>query len=159
METQYEFTQLSSLSDWSVHHIRDIFEAGSDQQSLWAVASTFSEGVNATINGKPIRRDDISQLVLSMRQGSPGLKVQWQQAAEAPRDPSTNRDGHFDGVYVIRGIRKVLPGANAPVEYERHKSVTVTIESQSSNPTVDSRKITNLAFVASDVRVNRQASL
>lgn len=91
MQTNDIVSHLSSLTNWSMQHIRDIFEAGSDDQCLKAVVDTFSENVVATINGSPITREDIKQLVLSMRKGSQGLRVQWQQAVEVPKDPATNR--------------------------------------------------------------------
>lgn len=84
--------QLCSLSEWSVRHIRDVFEARSDEQSLRAISTTFSDNVNASVNGAPLSREGINQLVLAMRRSSPGgLKVHWQQAVEAPLDPATNR--------------------------------------------------------------------
>jgi hypothetical protein len=92
MEAHREATKLCSLSDWSVRHIRDVFEAHSEEKCLRAIASTFSDGVNASINGKPLSREGINQLVLAMRRSSAGgLKVHWQQAMEVPRDAATNR--------------------------------------------------------------------
>ncbi|KAF9456750.1 hypothetical protein BDZ94DRAFT_1274861 [Collybia nuda] len=160
METIGHTSNLCSLSEWSIQHIRNVFEARSDEQSLRAIAATFSEDVSATVNGVPLSREGIDQLVLAMRRGSSGgLRVQWQQAIGAPWDPATNRGGAFTGAYIIRGIQKLSPGAQKPVEFERHKTVNVQIESQSSNPHLDSRRIVNLAFFATDVRVDRQASL
>lgn len=91
MQASNSFNHLSSLTVWSMQHIRDIFESGSDDQCIKAVAETFSENIVATINGNPITREDIKQLVLGMRKGSQGLRVHWQQAAEVPKDPATNR--------------------------------------------------------------------
>lgn len=92
MEAHANPQTLSSLSEWSVRHIRDVFEARTDEQSLHAISSTFADHLNASINGAPLSRDGITQLVLAMRGSSPGgLKVQWQQAVEAPSDPMTNR--------------------------------------------------------------------
>jgi hypothetical protein len=126
-----------------MRHIRDIFEAHSEEKCLRAISSTFSDGVNASINGMPLSREGINQLVLAMRRSSAGgLKVHWQQVMEVPRDGVTNRvslvprcdalaiayspqDGSFGGVYVIRGIQKSLPGTQKPVAFERHKTVTV----------------------------------
>ncbi|RDB25977.1 hypothetical protein Hypma_006724 [Hypsizygus marmoreus] len=160
METQTTTTQLCSLSEWSVRHIRDVFEARTDEQSLRAISTTFSDNVQATVNGTPLSREGISQMVLAMRRSSPGgLKVHWRHAVEAPSDPTTNRSGSFGGVYVIRGIQKTLPGSSKAIEFERVKTVTVRIESQSSPLHYDSRRITILSFVASDNRVDRQASL
>lgn len=94
METYTTTPAFSSLSDWSVQHIRDIFEARNDESALRAVAMTFSENVAASLNGTALTRDSICQLVLAMRRGSStGLKVHWQQAVEVPTDPLTNRVG------------------------------------------------------------------
>lgn len=154
-------TQLSSLTDWSVQHIQDIFESISDEAALRAVENTFSDDLIATVNGARINKRGIKQLVLALRQSASrcGLNVYWQHAVEASRDPTTNRDGSFGGVYIIRGIQKVLPGNTYPTEFERHKTVTATIESQSPDSAIDSRKIVNLVFVALDVRVDRQSAL
>lgn len=148
MEPNRETPRLCSLSDWSFRHIRNIFEAQSDEQALREIAATFSDAVDASLNGTPLTREGINRLVLTMRQASPrGLRVHWQQAVEVPQDSSTNRvshtqssqlattylpgarllsqDGSFGGVYIIRGIHKLLPGTTKPVEFERHKTVTV----------------------------------
>lgn len=87
-----ESTVLCTLSEWSVGHIRDVFEARSEEKCLRAIAATFSDGVNASINGMPLSREGINQLVLAMRRSSEsGLKVYWQKAIEVPRDAATNR--------------------------------------------------------------------
>jgi hypothetical protein len=137
-------TQLSSLTEWSVQHIQDIFESTSDEAALRAVENTFSDDLIATVNGARINQQGIKQHVLALRQSSSrgGLKVYWQHTVEASRDPTTNRvsrnlllrvnyiysviiqDGSFGGVYIIRGIQKVLPGNTYPTEFERHKTVT-----------------------------------
>lgn len=85
---------LSTLTQWSVEHIRDIFEAHSDEQSLRSIANTFADTVVATINGRPLNFLGIQQLVLNMRKSAPnGLKVQWKQTVEVPRDAETKRVG------------------------------------------------------------------
>ncbi|KIJ96530.1 hypothetical protein K443DRAFT_282042 [Laccaria amethystina LaAM-08-1] len=154
-------TQLSSLTEWSVQHIQHIFESTSDEAALRAVENTFSDDLIATVNGARINQQGIKHHVLALRQSPSrgGLKVYWQHTVEASRDPTTNRDGSFGGVYIIRGIQKVLPGNAYPTEFERHKTVTASIESQSPDSAIDSRKIVNLVFVASDVRVVRQSAL
>lgn len=92
MQTTNHASNLCSLSDWSIHHIRDVFEARTDEQSLRAISTTFSDDVDATVNGAPLSREGINQMVLAMRRGSTGgLRVQWQQATDIPRDPATNR--------------------------------------------------------------------
>lgn len=92
MESHSEVTKLCSLSEWSVQHIRDVFEAHSEEKCLRAISSTFSDAVNASINGMSLSREGINHLVLAMRRSSgDGLKVQWQQTMEVPRDAATNR--------------------------------------------------------------------
>ena len=83
--------QLTSLTQWSQEHIRDVFESSSDENSAKAVEQTFSKSINATINGRQLGYAAIKHLVLSMRKEAPnGLKVQWQQTVDVPCD-STNR--------------------------------------------------------------------
>jgi hypothetical protein len=92
MEARSAKKPLCSLSEWSIRHVRDIFEARSEKKCLRAISSTFADGVNASINGIPLSREGINQLVLGMRRSSSGgLKVHWQQAMEVPRNPATNR--------------------------------------------------------------------
>jgi len=83
------------MTEWSAQHIRDIFEAPSDDEALRSISNTFSEGVDAMLNGKPLTREGIDQLVLAMRKSAcrDGLKVRWKETVEVPRDPSTNRVG------------------------------------------------------------------
>ena len=83
--------QLTSLTQWSQEHIRDVFESISDEDSAKAVEHTFSKSINATVNDKQLGYADIKHLVPSMRKEAPnGLKVQWQQTVDVPCD-STNR--------------------------------------------------------------------
>ncbi|KAF8343549.1 hypothetical protein F5887DRAFT_289906 [Amanita rubescens] len=154
---------LNSLTEWSQQHIRAIFEAETNEDAVRAIGSTFSDKVSASVNGTPLPREGIDALVLSMRKGlnssgtdgtSTSLQVQWKYGVDVPRDPLTNRDGSFGGVYVIKGIKRMIPGLPDPVEFERHKTVTVKIDSISPDLSVDSRRITNLVFVASDVRTD-----
>ncbi|KAM6490638.1 hypothetical protein JOM56_013981 [Amanita muscaria] len=159
-------THLCSLTAWSQQHIRAIFEADTDDDALLAIKDTFAAKVTASVNGVPLPREGIDALVLSMRSVVVGpsntskseeksrLQVTWKYCVDVPRDPSTNREGSFGGVYVVKGIKRAVPGSQKPVEFERHKTVTVKIDSMSPDLTVDSRKITNLVFVASDVRVD-----
>ncbi|KAF9446140.1 hypothetical protein P691DRAFT_709115 [Macrolepiota fuliginosa MF-IS2] len=158
METTLSSPSLTSLTAWSMQHMHNIFEAPSDEEALRAIDETFAKNIEASANGKPVRYNDIIGMVLALRKGS-RLKVSWQQARELPLDASTNRGGVFSGAYIIRGIQRILPGANHPVEFERHKTVEVLIEPQSKDISIDSRKIVKLTFVASDIRVHRQASL
>jgi len=150
---------LSSLTEWSKDHIRDVFEAPTDDAALEAIALTFSDDVIASVNGASINRDGIKQLVLSMRASAPkGLKVEWQHSVEATAGP-TNQSGCFGGVYVIRGIKRAAPGSARLVDYERHKTVTVRIASQCPSQSHDSRRIVHLVFVAVDKLAERMAKL
>ena len=84
--------KLSSLSEWSAKHIKDVFESSTDESSLRAIRTTFADNLTATINGAPLPRAGIDQLVLAMRKSSKtGLKVDWRQAVEVARDPNTCR--------------------------------------------------------------------
>ncbi|TFK60983.1 hypothetical protein BDN72DRAFT_850056 [Pluteus cervinus] len=156
---EVQTVSLCSLSDWSIQHIQDVFEARTDEQALRAIAATFSEKIHITMNGARIPREGLIHSVLSLRKGSSGLRVHWRHAVDAPSDPSTNRDGTFGGVYAIRGIQRVLPGSSKPIEFERIKAVTVKIQSEALNKDTDTRRIVELVFVASDVRVDRQAAM
>lgn len=85
---------LSSLSQWSQQHIRAVFEAPTEQDSLQAMQETFSPSIKANLNGKPLGFAEIRNMVLLMRNSSPnGLKIRWLQAVEAPHDAS-NRVCH-----------------------------------------------------------------
>ncbi|KAL1674187.1 hypothetical protein EV122DRAFT_221149 [Schizophyllum commune] len=150
--------RLGSLTEWSISHIREVFEARSDDDALRAIESTFADHLEGTVNGAPLSRPQVAQMVLAMRRTAPaGLRVEWMQAQEAPRDMSC-RDGSLDGMYVIRGIQRPTP-SGSPASFERHKTVEVRIESQLPDPRLDSRRITSLVFVASEVRVDRQTAL
>lgn len=162
-------TRLCSLTEWSQQQIRSIFEAETNDDALRAIKCTFADKVTATVNGISLPREGIDALVLGMRTGCRGspdnsegeensrLQVTWKYCVDVPCDPATNREGSFGGVYVIKGIKRFVPGTQKLVEFERHKTVTVKIDSMMPDLTVDSRKITNLVFVASDVRVDRSS--
>ncbi|TRM64314.1 hypothetical protein BD626DRAFT_568082 [Schizophyllum amplum] len=151
--------RLKTLTDWSTAHIRAVFEAASDAAALRAIEDTFAERLEGSVNGAPLSRPHLAQMVLAMRQsaGPRGLRVEWVQAQEVPGD-ATLRDGSLGGMYVIRGIQRATPSGH-PALFERHKTVAVRIESELLDPRIDSRRITSLVFVASDVRVNRQTAL
>ncbi|KDQ57055.1 hypothetical protein JAAARDRAFT_92720, partial [Jaapia argillacea MUCL 33604] len=148
--------RLSTLSSWSQTHIKNVFEARTDEACLRAMDTTFSQKITATLNGSPLSREAMAKVVLAMRNSAKeGLSVDWRRTEEWPSDSDYNREGAFAGVYVIRGLRKPVPESEEPVEYERHKSVNVVIQSESSDPTFDSRMITSLTFVATDVRIEQ----
>jgi hypothetical protein len=84
--------QLSTLSEWSIQQIKNIFESPTDEGSLQSIQATFTDTVTATLNGAPLSRAGITQLVLAMRGTSKtGLGVTWHHTVEVARDPSTNR--------------------------------------------------------------------
>jgi hypothetical protein len=127
-----------------MQHIKEVFEAPSDEESLQALDSTFSRTVDASVNGKPIQYRDLQKMVLGLRTNS-NLTVLWQRAQELPDDATTNQvnsyidmvlvasmlkatlyqSGKFNGAYIIKGIQRTLPGSNRLVEFERHKTVEV----------------------------------
>ncbi|KAJ7650063.1 hypothetical protein FB45DRAFT_886815 [Roridomyces roridus] len=136
---------LSSLKDWSIDHIRAVFEAPTDDLSQQAVAETFSSSLTGHLNGNALDYTTLCSLVNTMRASAPkGLLVEWTRA-EATPDDASNRNGALVGEYVIRGI------CRDGVEFERHKKVEVRITSTLEES--DSRSIVQLDIVASDLRV------
>jgi hypothetical protein len=84
---QAKSKQLSSLTEWSMQHIRDVFEAPSDELSLRAIDSTFSRNLKADLNGAALDFDGLCGLVSAMRKSARnGLDVQWAHADDAPDD-------------------------------------------------------------------------
>ncbi|KAJ7364262.1 hypothetical protein DFH08DRAFT_766044 [Mycena albidolilacea] len=150
---QAKSKQLSSLTEWSMQHIRDVFEAPSDELSLRAIHSTFSRNLKANLNGAALDFDGLCGLVNAMRKSARNrLDVQWARADDAPDDLG-NRNGVLVGEYRIRGIWRSNPGSEQLFEFERRKKVVVRIQSQSAQPELDSRLIMKLDIVASDVQV------
>ncbi|RDX57076.1 hypothetical protein K466DRAFT_484322 [Polyporus arcularius HHB13444] len=144
---------LSTFYSWSIEHIKNVFEAKSERDCLQALEDTFSQRLEFTFNGSPLPRVGLQKIVLGMLQTSGFcLNVDWLNAVEVPRDGS-NRSGMLGGYYVIRNVKKPLPGSSTLALFERHKSVNVEIESESPDPSVDSRRIVKLAIVATDVPV------
>ncbi|KAF8206200.1 hypothetical protein K438DRAFT_1931467 [Mycena galopus ATCC 62051] len=148
-------TPLSSLAEWSMEHIRDVFEVPNDELSLHAIGGTFSRTIKASLNGTPLNFDGLCALVSAMRHSaaSSGLTVEWSCADSAPDDPE-NRNGLLVGEYRIRGIWKRIPGSDQLSEFERQKKVVVRIQSQSAQAGEDSRLIVKLDIVASDIQVD-----
>ena len=136
---------LSSIYEWSIEHIKNVFEAKSEDECLRALDETFSQNIDFTTNGKQLTHADLRRFVLTMVTTSGfRLKVQWHNAVEVPRDgtnrvrsicsilcascalPSILQDGVLGGYYTISNIRKVsLNGAPVPGRFERHKFVNV----------------------------------
>jgi len=144
------YSRLPTLTEWSVDHIRAVFEAPTDSHALQAISDTFSNNLSATVNGRPLNRSGVENLVLAMRRdaASTGLKVDWERTLEVPDDANTNRvstsgkselhsgplltrfsfylqDGSFGGFYTISGLQKQIPGSHTPMDFIRHKTVTV----------------------------------
>jgi len=142
----------TSIYDWSISHIKSVFEAKSEEDCLSAIEETFSHGIDIDMNGKRLSRPELQKFVLNMVKTSGyRLVVQWQNALEVPRDQS-NRDGVLGGYYVIRNVRK--PGPSASGRFERHKFVNVTIESEFPDTRIDSRRIVKLSLTAMDKPVS-----
>lgn len=90
-QTFVQPSTMSSLTEWSYRHIRDVFEAPTLEESLHAISNTFAPNVEAYLNGSRLGYEGIIQLVTAMRGGSKkGLQVHWKQAMDVPRE-STNR--------------------------------------------------------------------
>ncbi|KAI0685959.1 hypothetical protein BC835DRAFT_1288927 [Cytidiella melzeri] len=117
---------LPTLYQWSIEHIKNVFEAKSEDECQVAIDETFSQGIEFMSNGKQLCRADLQKFVLSMVMASGfRLKVQWQNALEVPRD-SSNRDGVVGGYYIISNVRKTS-SSGVPVagRFARHKFVNV----------------------------------
>jgi hypothetical protein len=85
--TQASLTPLSSLAEWSIQRIRDVFETPSDELSRRAIDGTFSRTLKASLNGTALDFDGLCGLVSAMRHSAPnGLKVEWSQADDSPDD-------------------------------------------------------------------------
>ncbi|KAF9811638.1 hypothetical protein IEO21_06487 [Rhodonia placenta] len=140
----------STFYAWSQEHIKRVFEAKSARDCLRALDDTFSQTIDLSLNGQSLPRTHLQTAIMAMVESSGfRLSVEWFSGSECARDMS-NRNGTLEGYYVIRNIRKQLPGSPAPMLFERHKRVSVVIESESQNPTIDSRRIVKLAIVATD---------
>lgn len=145
---------LSTFYSWSIEHIKRVFEAKSENECLQALDETFSERLDFTFNGSQVRRIELQEIVLAMLQSSGFcLIVDWLHAVEVSRDDSNRvsscewhtsriseqcsdvetvdyflvrrQDGMLGGYYVIRNVKKLLPGSSIPTLVERHKSVNV----------------------------------
>lgn len=80
---------LSTIYEWSVEHIRRVFEAKSEDEARRAMDATFARDVDFSTNGKQLAHADLERFVLAMLAASGfRLKVQWQNALEVPRDES-----------------------------------------------------------------------
>lgn len=79
----------SSIYSWSIDHIKNVFEAKTEEDCIRAIDDTFSHAIEVTVNGKHLSRMELQRFVLSMV-GSSGyrLNVQWQNAVEVPLDDS-----------------------------------------------------------------------
>ncbi|KAJ6531974.1 hypothetical protein B0H19DRAFT_463242 [Mycena capillaripes] len=146
---------LSSLAEWCMQHVTDVFEAPSDDSELFrnAFDGTFSPSLSGSLNGKAFDFDGLRGLVTAIRSTAPaGLKVDWRRADDTPEDPG-NRSGSLVGEYFLRGIWRSSPGSDQLREFERLKKVTVRIESQSPQAGVDSRFIVGLHIVATDTQL------
>lgn len=96
LQVQKKAARLGSLTEWSMQHIRDVFEAQDDQQALRAVSETFADNVRVSKNGVPMTRHQVDHMVLKLRRNAPeGLRVRWQRAEDIPQDPTTNRVSCF----------------------------------------------------------------
>ena len=82
-------TMFPTIYEWSVAHIRDVFEAKSEDACRRALAETFAHDIEFTTNGRALAPHDLQRFVLAMVAGSGfRLQVHWQNALEVPRDES-----------------------------------------------------------------------
>lgn len=87
--------KLSSLTEWSRGHIKEVFEAPTKEASENAIAQTFSADLAGSMyNGKPFIVDDLPAAIATTRGlGKPdcGLRVTWLETVDVAKDPTTNR--------------------------------------------------------------------
>jgi hypothetical protein len=81
----------STLADWSMVHIKNMFEDPSDKVSLDVLRATFARDVNATVNGTPLSRDALEVFVGALRASAAdrGLRVEWKKAEGVPKEGSS----------------------------------------------------------------------
>ncbi|KAI0925561.1 hypothetical protein AcW1_007976 [Taiwanofungus camphoratus] len=116
---------LSTFYAWSVEHIQRVFEAKTSAECLRAVDDTFSQKIELTLNGNSLPRIHLQRAILAMVESSGfQLTVHWQNAVEVPQD-ELNRNGMLGGYYIIRNLRKEVPGTSEFARFERHKSINV----------------------------------
>lgn len=182
-----------TIYEWSVAHIRDVFEAKSEDACRRALAETFAHDIEFTTNGRALAPHDLQRFVLAMVAGSGfRLQVHWQNALEVPRDESNRvsarrvavtcaasadaRAGvpgrrarrvlHHQQRPQARGGRRALGACRAAQVRQRRvrgshlsrartgthaaSSFSRSIESQSDDTTVDSRRIVRLNLTATD---------
>ncbi|KIK55518.1 hypothetical protein GYMLUDRAFT_1017843 [Collybiopsis luxurians FD-317 M1] len=141
--------QLSNLGEWAVERTNEIYFAKSMAEAKQAIEKFFAPHVKATVNGRPVSRDDIDTILLGMRPTEEGnLGFFWTDLVYAARDRATQRDGSLGGVYVITGVKVLHPQTGELIPSFRRKSVSIDVESQSDDLAIDSRKIVGFATVA-----------
>ncbi|KAJ3922650.1 hypothetical protein F5877DRAFT_33324 [Lentinula edodes] len=169
-------TELSSITEWADKRTAAVYTAKSKTLAKLAVEELFAPHVKASINGRKISRDEIDQLLLDMRPTEEGaLGFYWTDLVGVPRDPS-HRDGSVSGMFIISGLQIPDPRTGELVTSFRRKGVAVMyvlplekhsgnsvdpsypIESQSEDPTIDSRKIVEFVSVANNYPLDQLAA-
>ncbi|KDR69406.1 hypothetical protein GALMADRAFT_145452 [Galerina marginata CBS 339.88] len=145
---------LSSLTEWSKAHIPQVYEAETKEEVKRAVEQTFSPDLHGTVNGKKgmLRKNFMESALKLQAAWVEGRKVIWHQIVEVA-DDSSNRSGTIGATYSIVGIQTILPGDSQPTRFERHKSVVVRVQSQSEDPTIDSRMIVDITAVEKKAQI------
>ncbi|KAF8900177.1 hypothetical protein CPB84DRAFT_1779540 [Gymnopilus junonius] len=151
-----EIRNLPSLTEWSKSHIPKVYEAATVEEVKQSIEQTFSSNLIGIVNGKKgkTRKNFLDSAFKLQSAWVEGRKVIWHQLVEVA-DDSTNRSGTVGAVYSIVGIEVILPGDSEPTNFERLKSVVVRIESQSEDPTTDSRRIVEITAVEKKIQLDR----
>ncbi|KAJ3988223.1 hypothetical protein F5890DRAFT_1562791 [Lentinula detonsa] len=151
-------TNLSPIAEWAEKRTAAVYTAKSKALAKIAIEELFAPHVKASINGRKITRDEVDQLLLGMRPNEEGaLGFYWTDIVGAPRDPS-HRDGSVSGMFIISGLRLPHPQTGQLVPTFRRKGVAVIIESQSQDPTIDSRRIVEFVAVANNYPLDQLAA-
>ena len=64
---------LSTIYEWSVQHIKNVFEAKSEDECLRAMNETFAQDIDFTSNGKQLGHSELKRFVLGMVSSSAAL--------------------------------------------------------------------------------------
>ncbi|KIK66097.1 hypothetical protein GYMLUDRAFT_55952 [Collybiopsis luxurians FD-317 M1] len=160
MSSQSQPLKLCSISEWADKRTAAIYLSDSKTKAKQAIEDIFAPHVRASLNGKPITREQIDLLLLGMRSSEEGsLGFWWTDRVATAVDPATQRDGAVGGVYIITGLQTPHPETGKPIPSFRRKAVAVKIESQSNDLSIDSRKIVEFTTIASNFPMDQLDAL
>ncbi|KIK63502.1 hypothetical protein GYMLUDRAFT_72152 [Collybiopsis luxurians FD-317 M1] len=146
--------QLCSLGEWAVKGTTDIYLAKTRAEAEQAVDKVFAPNVHSWLNGKRLSKDQLYKLLLDLRHpddSEESLGFYWSDYVHAAIDPTTERDGTLCGVYVVTNVLLPHPQTGELVPHIRRKAISIVIESQSQDLSIDSRRVVELVTVARNI--------